>query len=778
MTGICLPEPYNPNTQVIGQGNTAPNFADKSKQLTYESLKKSPPKYASEYNVLHEPISTIRLSNSVSDTHRLGRNVYQPPVQRRTEEKSNPNHLKNNLSYSTKYDQLPVAGVKIPVSGMKRVGIPNKLSGVSNRNRGANYESLTSRNFNDSFTTNCEYLERMSSIDSKDFVPFETNDPDFLRNLMYYEKLKMGLLDSSDKDQTQVKSNYETRDKLNDVNNRKQNYNENLLQMTKPQNKSSQIPKSSFSRDIKNKSEECRTDSKYYELSKGELCNGIASIGLALSKVFRLTGSGVLFLCSSLTDNLEELITSHKQKDNKNDDRSYINDIRNAMASMYDKGKAYNLNSEIHHNESSGQNHYKCQYPCSSHDHMNKDLRHVPYLRDTFNPKYGVMRDHYNQNYNLRESQGKMQHYQENYGINKGLDTRHTVCHTDYDYDKYDRPINNDYNNPIILNNIRIDYDSDLDDFDNKNTFIDLNSNIFSNFSNGNIGVGNLDYKYENKPDVRGQYDLKTSIPVSNQRNPVSNFKFTNSPMINMTAPNDRIGPGANRIASDMINSFDFHKTVDQVQMKKTKAPQEHFAVPSVVGYGSNNAMPPQTSPEHNQNDLSLLNTPNSTNSQNGNIIIRATRRPSEVTDTSSSSSTSNANTSSVNTTSDTSYNSIDNTTSSTSSSNITSNTSSSNITSNTSSSNITSNTSSSNTDSSKNDNVNNYTTPVYKKYNNEEERINEIKKMEVKHGLNIILQEQQKKIEAETFSDTEVEPNEIELKKKAKKKMFIFSRK
>ncbi|EAN32589.1 hypothetical protein TpMuguga_02g00306 [Theileria parva strain Muguga] len=755
MTGICLPEPYQPNTQLAGNVNSRRNFVDNSKQLAFEGLKNTSPKYATEYNISHEPISTIRLSNSVSDSHRLGKNAYYSTFQRRVEGKPSPNHLKYNPSYSTKYEQQPVSGVKIPVNGIKRIGIPNKLTGVNNRNSRTNYDSLISANFNESFTTNCEYLERMSSIDTKDFAPFETNDPDFLRNFMYYEKMKKGLLDNLDKDQTQVKNKRDTQMKQKDDANRKQTDNENTIEVVKPNNKVYQTTKTTVSRETKNKSEEHGTNSTYYDLSKSELCDGIASIGLALSKVFRFTGAGVLFVCSSFTDNVEGLIKSRKQNDSKNKDTSHINDIKAAMASMYDEANPYDRNCDPHCNKSSAHTRYKCPYPCSTHDRMTKDCRHMANFRDTFNPNYGLMGDHYNPVYNnLRENQDKIYSYQDVYGLNKGLDTRHNACTTDYSYDRLYRHTTTDYNTPIHLNNFRIDYDSDLDDLENKNTIPGFTSKVFTNVNNRPIGVRNLDHTYENKPDMR-TYDLKTSIPVSSQRNPVSNFKFTNSPKINISTPNDHIGSGANRTPSDIINTFDVHKAVDLVQSKKSKGPQEHFGVPSVVGYGANNPMPQQPSPENNQNNLSLINTQKSPNSQTGNIIIKATQRSAEGNNTSSS-----VNNSNINTTSDSNY---------TSSANTTGNTTTSN----------TSNTDISNTGSNRTgDSDNSGRVTVHRKYNNEEERLNEIKRMEVKHGLNVLLQEQQKMVEAAKFSDTEVEPNEIELKKKAKKKMFKFSRK
>ncbi|UVC49891.1 hypothetical protein MACK_003508 [Theileria orientalis] len=294
MTGIRLPDPMNPGYQpyIDIEPRKIPS-TNRSKLTNLQVSRDNSPRNRPNYYVSEDSVSALRVNNYVPQTHALGRNVYRSKDITRTNTAENRPIVNNSI-------------------------VTRVTDRVYNRDfegRLVNYESIHS-DLNSTILSN--YSVGISSVDSFEYKYYRSNDPDEFTEANYNDK--------QGRHSTNQPSSYtrrqipEKRSSPSKEINNNSNKSSNQIVNLPSREPTSQVDTTH--------STEPNDNSQFYQLTKDELCRGLGSIGLALSKVFSLTGKSVLYLCSSITDNTEGLFETEKKTTDKVTDlhtRGYTN---------------------------------------------------------------------------------------------------------------------------------------------------------------------------------------------------------------------------------------------------------------------------------------------------------------------------------------------------------------------------------------------------------------------------------------------------------------------
>ncbi|UKJ90284.2 hypothetical protein MACJ_001216 [Theileria orientalis] len=422
MHGIRLPDPmiagYQPYIDIEPRMIPSTN---RSRLDNVESSRDNSPRNRLNYDLSEDSVSALRLNKYVPQTHALGRNVYSSKAVTRSNTAENSPNIKN--------------------SNLTRV--TGSIYNQDFEGRSINYESMNSE-LNSTILSN--YTEGISSVDSFEYKYYRSNDPDELSEANYNDKHGRESKNHPARHtrrQITEKNSRPSKDSINNHNN-------------KHSNQISKLPIGKPTSNVDTISSGGPNDnSQFYQLTKDELCRGLGSIGLALSKVFSLTGKSVLYLCSSITDNTEGLFETEKNKTDRVADlhtRSYTN--HPTCSCSINSNKDYRSMPDLHinyetHCQSKGGRH---KYTNGKNNAIFYDKKPEPCAKYIKNCTYTddihlLGRERAQMTPNNQES------YYRNVNYNKPIDyDRKYANHTGY------------YNKVNLYENFKIQYDEDLDD--------------------------------------------------------------------------------------------------------------------------------------------------------------------------------------------------------------------------------------------------------------------------------------------------------------------------
>nr|PVC51154.1 hypothetical protein MACL_00001811 [Theileria orientalis] len=279
MNGFRLPDPMNAGYEpyIDIEPRMIPG-TNRSRQANLVDSRDFTPRNKPNYDSREDSVSAIRLNNHVNQAHTLGRNVYRSKeVTGGTGRQAKPNVNNSNVTRVTE-----------------------SLYNQDFEGRSVNYESIHT-DLNSTILSN--YTEGISSVGSFEYKYYRSNDPDGYSEANYTDKY--GRESAIQPRSHTVKRTPErpSRPSKETIAHNKIKSSHQIVKLP------SRTPNSQV--DIIG-SDGPDDDIGFYQLTRDELCRGLGSIGLALSKVFSLTGKGVLYLCSSITDSTEGLFETER----------------------------------------------------------------------------------------------------------------------------------------------------------------------------------------------------------------------------------------------------------------------------------------------------------------------------------------------------------------------------------------------------------------------------------------------------------------------------------